>query len=108
MDLKKLSDEEILKLISPNSDIHNELRRRSILRTKNVTGEIGEYLVVKFYNKTRGLSNLFLPGPGVKNIDVISRKEIDIVLKLLHQEMGQLGLFGIQNRLKKTIKLLSF
>ena len=108
MDLKKLSDEEILKLISPNSDIHNELRRRSILRTKNVTGEIGEYLVVKFYNKTRGLSNLFLPGPGVKNIDVISRKGNRYSIKTITSRNGTTGSFWNPESIKKNNKTFEF
>jgi len=43
MDLKKLSVEELARKISPGSDVHNELRRRNVLRTKNTTGELGEY-----------------------------------------------------------------
>ena len=71
-DLEKLTVEELVRLISPNSDVHKELRRREVIRTKNITGELGEYYVVQYYNNTPGQSNLFLPPPGVKNIDVMN------------------------------------
>ena len=60
-DLEKLTVEELVRLISPNSDVHKELRRRKVIRTKNITGELGEYYVVQYYNNTPGQSNLFLP-----------------------------------------------
>ncbi len=93
LDLSKLSVEEIVKLISPNSDIHNELRKRGVLRTKNVTGEIGEYFVVQHYNNTPGLSNLSLPPPGVKNIDVLSRKGERYSIKTITSRKGTTGSF---------------
>ena len=43
MDLKKLSVEQIAKLISPSSDAFLELKDRGVLRTKNIVGELGEY-----------------------------------------------------------------
>ncbi len=57
--LEKLTVEELVRLISPNSDIHKELRRRNVIRTKNITGELGEYYVVQHYNNTPNQTNLF-------------------------------------------------
>jgi len=93
LNLKKLSVEEIVKLISPNSLAHKELRRRGVLRTKNVTGEIGEYFVVQHYNKTPRLSNLSLPPPGVKNIDVLSRNGERYSIKTITSRGGTTGSF---------------
>ena len=39
-DLEKLSVEELVRRISPNSDVHKELRKREVIRTKNITGEV--------------------------------------------------------------------
>ena len=69
MDLKKLTVEELARLISPGSDVHNELRRRNVLRTKNTTGELGEYFAVEYFNNTPKLPTLILPPPGVQNVD---------------------------------------
>ena len=48
MDVTKLSVEELFKSISPNSAVHQELRSRNVIRTKNLVGDIGEYYVKKF------------------------------------------------------------
>ena len=51
-DLEKLSVEELAKLISPNSDVRKELKKRGVTRTNNVIGELGEYYIVQYYKKT--------------------------------------------------------
>tara|TARA_B110000037_G_C16787305_1_gene369933 strand:- start:35 stop:547 length:513 start_codon:yes stop_codon:yes gene_type:complete len=81
MELKNLSVEDLLKLISPSSDVVQELKSRDVLRTKNTVGEIGEYYAVKFYNKIdlniydlkKKLPNLTLAGKTTKNVDALSR-----------------------------------
>ena len=35
-----------------------ELKRRKVIRTNNVVGELGEYLAIEIYNSTPGLPNL--------------------------------------------------
>ena len=81
MDIKSLTVEELLKLISPSSDVIQELKRREVLRTKNTVGEIGEYYAIKFYNKIdtnkynakKKLPNLTIAGKTTKNVDALSR-----------------------------------
>ena len=65
--------EDLLKLISPNSSIQQELKRRGVIRTKNLVGEIGEYYAKNYFNSTSNLPTLFLPPPGIKNIDLLGR-----------------------------------
>lgn len=65
-----LSDVE---LINCYSEVHKEFKRRKIVRTNNVVGELGEYLAVNYYNSTKGLPKLQLAPPGTQNIDAISR-----------------------------------
>jgi len=66
--ITKLSDEE---LISCYSLVTTELRHRKIIRTNNVIGEIGEYLAINYYNKTKGLPKLQAAPPGTQNIGLI-------------------------------------
>ena len=110
MDLKKLSIKELVKLISPNSDVHKELRRRGVLRTKNTTGELGEYFTVDLYNNNPKLPNLFLPDPGVKNIDVLSRDGERYSIKTVTSRKGTTGSFwnpeSIENN-DKTFDILN-
>ena len=71
MDIEGKSDEEVIGLYSM---MIKELKRREIIRTNNVVGELGEYLVINYYNKTPGLPNLSWAPVGTENIDAISRR----------------------------------
>ena len=70
MNLKQLKDDELIHLYS---DSIKELKARSIIRTKNVLGELGEYLAINYYNKTPGLPKLQTAPIGTQNVDAISR-----------------------------------
>ena len=64
---------ETTALIKIYSQIISELKDRKVIRTKNLIGEMGEYLVIDYYNKTPGLQKLTIAAPGTKGIDAISR-----------------------------------
>jgi len=72
-------------LISLYSQIITELRNRNIIRTGNVTGELGEYLAIEFYNKSANLPNLQVAPVGTENIDAISRKGERYSIKTITQ-----------------------
>ena len=63
------TDAEIRQLYSA---VIRELRARNIIRTKNVTGDLGEYAVVDHYNRTLGLPDLQLAPPSNRDYDAIS------------------------------------
>jgi hypothetical protein len=117
VDLKNLSVEELLKLISPSSDVIQELRARDVLRTKNIVGEAGEYYAIKFYNKVdtkiyevnKQLPNLTLAGKTTKNVDALSRDGKIYSIKCVSSSNGTTGSFwnpdGIRNN-EKTFDYL--
>ena len=70
IDVKALSVDELLSLYS---QIVKSLKNREIIRTKNFVGDIGEYLVIRYYNNTPNLPNLKAAPVGTENIDAISR-----------------------------------
>jgi hypothetical protein len=70
MDVKNLNT---LELINAYSKIINTLKQRGVIRTKNLIGDIGEYLAIEHFNKTSGKPNLQFAPAGTKNIDAISR-----------------------------------
>lgn len=70
-DLQTKTPEEIIQLYSMAI---KELKRRKIIRTNNVIGDLGEYLAIVHYNKMPGLPNLSPAPVGTENIDAISRK----------------------------------
>lgn len=71
MDLSKLSDFELIKTYG---SLIEELKNRKIIRTKNIIGDLGEYLAIDFYNKNSNLPKLQFAPTGTENIDAISRK----------------------------------
>ena len=70
MNLKELNTTE---LIQAYSGIIKQLKKRGVIRTKNLLGDLGEYLAIEHFNKTAGMSNLQAAPAGTQNIDAISR-----------------------------------
>jgi len=66
-DLKKLNDEELVIL---RANIETELNKRGI---SFKVGEVGEKLVISFFNSKPGLPNLLQAPVGAKNVDALSR-----------------------------------
>lgn len=69
-----LSEIEDTKLIHLYGELIAEMKKRKIIRTKNIVGEIGEYLAINYYNKTTGLPKLQESPISTKSIDAISNK----------------------------------
>jgi len=68
VNLTKLNDDELLTL---RADIEAELNGRGISFS---VGEVGEKLVISFFNSKSGLSNLLQAPTGAKNVDALSRE----------------------------------
>ena len=71
MDLEKLDTAE---LIDAYSRIIIQLKERKIIRTKNLLGDLAEFLVIDHFTKTPNLPNLQSAPAGTKNVDAISRQ----------------------------------
>lgn len=69
-----LENTDTKELINLYSKTIKELKRRNIIRTNNVVGDLGEYLAIEIYNNTPGLPKLSPAPVGTENIDAISRK----------------------------------
>lgn len=69
MDFTKLSGVKLLELYG---EVLTEMKSRGMIRSKNVVGDLGEYLVIDHYQKTKGLPKLQFAPPSTKNIDAIS------------------------------------
>ena len=116
MNLKDLSTEELLKLISPSSAPRQELKNRGVLRTGNVVGEIGEYYTKKFFQKvdnkiyetTKKLPNLTLGEPGTKNVDALSRDGKIYSIKCISAKNKTTGSFWNPENIKKNIKTFDY
>ena len=69
-DFKSLSNEQ---LVASYGHVLEELRDRKIIRSKNVVGDLGEYLVIEHYKATPSLPNLQAAPTGTQNVDALSR-----------------------------------
>lgn len=70
LNIDKLSTDELWSLYS---GVIKKLKEKGQIRTKNITGERGEYLAIQFFNNTPGLPNLIATASGTANVDAISR-----------------------------------
>jgi hypothetical protein len=71
MDISSLSNQEVIDLYPA---ILSELKKRGIIRTNNLIGELGEYFVADIYKKTSSLPQLQLNLKSTRNIDATSSK----------------------------------
>ena len=71
MDITSLSDKEVIELYPA---ILGELKKRGIIRTNNLIGELGEYFVADIYKRTPSLPQLQLNLKSTRNIDATSSK----------------------------------
>ena len=68
--LEELSNSELLENYSKILEL---LKKRGVIRTKNLVGDLGEHYAVEHYNNTPGLPKLQAAPAGTQNIDAISR-----------------------------------
>ena len=104
MNIKELSVKELAKLLSPSSDAYVELKRREVLRTKNIVGELGEYYAVDFYVNNSRLPNLSIAPPGVQNVDALSRNGEMYSIKAVTSRNGTTGSFWDPDSINKNEK----
>ncbi len=69
--LESLSDPQLIEV---HSTVIRLLKERKIIHSKNVIGDLGEYLAIKHYNDTPNLPKLQPAPPNTKNVDAISIK----------------------------------
>lgn len=85
------------EIISLYSNSIKQLKRREIIRTKNITGELGEYIAVEYYRNNPKLPNLQFAPPSTENIDAISVKGERYSIKTITNK-GSTGVFyGLPN-----------
>lgn len=63
----------VTELVEVYSGVIKELRDRGVIRTNNVIGELGEYLVMEYYLKTPGFPTLNGLPVGTQNVNAISQ-----------------------------------
>ncbi len=105
MNIKELSNADIIKLYSESI---KELKNRNIIRTKNITGELGEYIAVEYYKNNPQLPNLYFSPPSTENIDAISTKGERYSIKTITNK-GSTGVFyGLPNKDSEEIPTQKF
>lgn len=70
MEIDHLKTSELIRLYS---EILKSLKSRGIIRSKNLLGDLGEYLAIEHFKNTAGMPNLQAVPTGTQNTDAISR-----------------------------------
>ena len=101
---RNLTTKQLLRLISPNSNIREELVNRGVIRSGNIVGDIGEFHCEEFFKKKSSLPNLIRSPPGVQNVDMISRKGERYSVKTVTSRRGATGSFWNPDSIRKNKK----
>lgn len=84
--------------------IGKQLKSRGLVRTRNITGERGEFLALKIYRDTIGLPNLQAAPEGTKNVDALSRDGERYAIKTISGKTVNTGIFaGLADRKEDAI-----
>lgn len=74
-----------------------ELKKRKLIRTRNIAGERGEQLAIQIYNSTPGETNLQAAPEGTQNVDALSRKGDRYAIKTVTLPRKLTGvIYGLQ------------
>lgn len=65
----KVENLETIEIIKLYSEILIELKERKVIRSKNLVGELGEFLVSEYFNSNKDLPNLTLSPTSTKSYD---------------------------------------
>ncbi|MBP9866608.1 MAG: hypothetical protein KBC41_00830 [Candidatus Pacebacteria bacterium] len=90
IDLNQLNNEELWLAYG---EIQQELKKRELVRTNNMVGERGEFLVVETYNSINGLPKLHAAPEGTQNVDALSRKGERYSIKTISEPGATTGVF---------------
>ena len=69
MDFSKYTGRELIAIYG---ELLEAMRAAHLIRSKNVTGDLGEYIAVDYYTRTKGLPRLQFAPPSTKNVDALS------------------------------------
>lgn len=72
--IPNLKDLKPTELIDLYSQIIKMLKEREIIRSKNIIGDLGEYLAIEHYCSTPNLPKLQQAPPNTQNVDALSTK----------------------------------
>ena len=86
----EINDED-LWLLYANTEL--ELKKRGLVRTRNIVGERGEFLTISKYCSTKGLPNLQAAPEGTQNVDALSRKGERYSIKTITEPGKTTGVF---------------
>ena len=88
--IDSLTDEEIWTLYAY---VGIKLKERSLVRTRNIVGERGEFIAIKIYDETTDLPKLQAAPEGTQNVDALSRKGERYSIKTISEPGKLTGVF---------------
>lgn len=71
VDIEHLTDEELVLMLS---NLMQVLKVRGLIRTKNVVGDLGEYLAIGYYNTAENLPRLTVAAANTPHYDALDEQ----------------------------------
>src|SRR3989344_706945 len=87
---KNANDDDIWNIFAYAS---KELKKRGLVRTRNIVGELGEFIAIETYNEIPGLPKLQAAPEGTQNVDALSRKGERYSIKTISLPGNTTGVF---------------
>ena len=85
-----LNDQE---LITSYGKLLNTLKKRKIIRSNNLVGDLGEFLAVNIYNSRQDLTNLILAETNEIAYNAYKKSEEDIKFTIKSTSTNMTGIF---------------
>lgn len=70
IDFSEYSNSDVIHAFSL---VQKELKKRDLVRSKNIVGDLAETIAIETYNNTKGLTNLKRTQTGTANVDATGR-----------------------------------
>lgn len=86
----KISDDGLWLLYA---EAELELKKRGLVRTRNMVGERGEFICIEIYNSIKGLPKFQAAPEGTQNVDALSRKGERYSIKTITEPGTTTGVF---------------
>ena len=72
--MEEIENMSSMDIINLYPKMIKELKKRKVIETNNLVGDVGQFMAIEYYNKNSNLPNLDASPAGTRHMDAISRK----------------------------------
>ena len=91
------------QLIDSYNQLLITLKKRQIIRTNNLVGDLGEFIAINHYNNTQNLPNLILANTNERAFDAFQKDDTNIKFAIKSTSTKMTGIFwGLEPKSSKS------